>query len=506
VRSATAAIAVVLAVVGCKAPNPAHCLNTPCTGGLVCNEELGTCGPAIVPDGGADRHPSAPDSAAPRSDGTDTGIDVLPTCAAACAVGSRRCDGAARAVEECAVREGACPEWVSAVTCEGSMACVQDRGSAVCSCSAPLQACGRTCIALQSDSKNCGACGHDCLGGDCMAGRCQPLQVTSSAVSAANVVLGTESAYIVDIGSGSRLLKVSKKDGTISPIAGGGVAGVALEGNAIYWTTAPTVGASEGRVLRASLDGTGAIEIANGQASPGSIVVDESGVYWLNSGTTGTDGAVMWLAPGAPAPVPFADGQARPASIATDAQNVYWFTVGPSDGRDSAVYKRAKAGGGIVALAQGQPNATGSPMSLFVRGDRVFFTPRGLGNMDGRVRAVSTDGADTVEYARDQVRPQAIVADDQYVYWVDAGNGRDGVIQRASLSTKEVTQVVGGLARSLGLAIDDSAIYYTTAGDSGVPGGLYRLAKWTFEAARRLPGRVIPRHLRWHAPRGGRGT
>src|SRR5579859_7451290 len=31
---------------------------------------------------------------------------------------------------------------------------------------------------LRNDPVNCGACGHDCLGGECSAGRCQPVTLS----------------------------------------------------------------------------------------------------------------------------------------------------------------------------------------------------------------------------------------------------------------------------------------------------------------------------------------
>jgi len=37
-----------------------------------------------------------------------------------------------------------------------------------------------TCGNTMSDSKNCGACGHDCLGGACMMGQCQPVLITNN--------------------------------------------------------------------------------------------------------------------------------------------------------------------------------------------------------------------------------------------------------------------------------------------------------------------------------------
>src|SRR5271165_4916495 len=35
--------------------------------------------------------------------------------------------------------------------------------------------CAAACGDVQTSSQNCGSCGHDCLGGACTAGKCQPL-------------------------------------------------------------------------------------------------------------------------------------------------------------------------------------------------------------------------------------------------------------------------------------------------------------------------------------------
>jgi hypothetical protein len=78
---------------------------------------------------------------------------------------------------------------------------------------------------------------------------------------------------------------------------------------------------------------------------------------------------------------------------------------------------------------------------------------------------------------RNQVRPQAVDADDSYVYWTSYGSGNDGLVQRASLTTKEINQLAGGLAGPLGLVVEGSAIYFTTAGSGSTSGALYRLAR-----------------------------
>ena len=39
--------------------------------------------------------------------------------------------------------------------------------------------CGGACVNLDSDPGNCGECGHDCLGGSCSAGTCEPIELAT---------------------------------------------------------------------------------------------------------------------------------------------------------------------------------------------------------------------------------------------------------------------------------------------------------------------------------------
>jgi len=48
-------------------------------------------------------------------------------------------------------------------------------------CDAGLTACNASCVNTQSDKANCGACGHDCLGGDVRHGRLPSLRRRAAA-------------------------------------------------------------------------------------------------------------------------------------------------------------------------------------------------------------------------------------------------------------------------------------------------------------------------------------
>src|SRR5271170_4179987 len=47
------------------------------------------------------------------------------------------------------------------------------------SCASPETACAGSCVDTRSDTTSCGSCGHDCQGGTCVEGSCQPVTVAS---------------------------------------------------------------------------------------------------------------------------------------------------------------------------------------------------------------------------------------------------------------------------------------------------------------------------------------
>src|SRR5258708_6545633 len=90
------------------------------------------------------------------------------------------------------------------------------------SCAPPTASCAGHCVDTSGDPANCGSCGHDCQGGACKGGTCQPVtlavgqpqDVTAIAVDATSV-------YWSDTISGT-VMKVGMGGGTPAPLAAGG--------------------------------------------------------------------------------------------------------------------------------------------------------------------------------------------------------------------------------------------------------------------------------------------
>jgi hypothetical protein len=139
-------------------------------------------------------------------------------------------------------------------------------------CSCTLTQCGNQCIDVQIDEANCGQCGNDCEGGNCIAGRCQPVILARNQINPHSITLtGAQVYWMVDSAdavSSESLLRVNKSGigGTellISSNLGNGGA-VVISGNQAYLAVNNFNTDPEGdsfpqalRVWRANLDGTG---------------------------------------------------------------------------------------------------------------------------------------------------------------------------------------------------------------------------------------------------------
>lgn len=160
-----------LSIAGAPCPCP--------TAAFVCNESTNRCVPAGTDpgargDGGVDQ----------GSDGVSPPPKTLlrrgETCGAASECETMRCadgiccDRACTGVcETCATSDGVCRPVMTGEdpgTCEAGRACSAGR----CGCPAGRELCGSQCAALLDDPGHCGACFHDCRGGRCTDGRCQP--------------------------------------------------------------------------------------------------------------------------------------------------------------------------------------------------------------------------------------------------------------------------------------------------------------------------------------------
>jgi len=184
--------------------------------------------------------------------GSSAGGGGSGSCGSTCSAGETCCVDTCFAlktdVNHCGTCDNAC---TSAQKCCGGTcaACCVDAdcpttdhhcldGACIIQCVAPAVECDGVCAVLDTDQKNCGACGIDCLGHGCDAGKCRTGWVTMSETGALSPRQRAAAAW-----TGSKLF-----------IWGGQNPQGALDDGALYdpktdtWTMLPTTNAPSARV------------------------------------------------------------------------------------------------------------------------------------------------------------------------------------------------------------------------------------------------------------------
>jgi hypothetical protein len=110
--------------------------------------------------------------------------------------------------------------------------CINGTCAIACATTYPtICATSKACVDTTSDSKNCGTCGHDCLGGTCSGGQCQPVLIAQYLGNPEIIYVGADSVYLTtDLGFVGR----AKKDGSdLKPPAMPGFASSAYFGTLV---------------------------------------------------------------------------------------------------------------------------------------------------------------------------------------------------------------------------------------------------------------------------------
>lgn len=310
-------------------------------------------------------------------------------------------------------------------------------------CTPPLVPCNGTCLDVSADPANCGACGHDCLGGACSAGACQPIVLASAseAVDAANVYWVTYwgSLWKVPLGGGDATEMVHLES---SPP--GGLASIAVHGGKVYWTSSvdttvrsiPTVG--------------GEVTALTSQAGIlYTIAANDTGVYW---GYSPVQAKILRLAPGATSPTLVALKVNR-TKIAVDQTHVYY-------GHDTldALMKAPIGGGEAIELAKNAP-----AHKLVVDAKSIYWTSGNVTGIDvgkGKVSRMPLAGGTPVVLAEGLNWPAGIATDAENVYFTDR---HDGKVMRVPLAGGPVVVLAEQQYSSLAVVLDDKAIYWIGA-------------------------------------------
>ncbi len=396
---------------------------------------------------GADATASGGESGTSNGDGGAAGEPALPECGAP---GTPCCSGN---------------------VCDVNATC--SAGS--CECAANDAACNGECFDLDSDPKNCGACGHACLGGVCDTGECQPV----------NVLVGES-----------------------------GLTRMATDGTYLYWTghTAPSSGYY---VSRRRVDASDAVKILAGSELGGNyLVVGAHKLYWVaqqhlrvcdlpdcaagptdaitqllpnsdvslhyepskgslffgsSPGYPYQGGSTLMLPAGGTALIAIGPNQAAAYAWVSDANNVYWLNTSTytdpagAQNADGGIWRYRISDGATTQLVTG---LRGDVAELAIGGSALFFagfqqqTPGQYTNSVIRAPLPNGLAQGSVPTFATAAGVRGLLADDRSAYFADAAQ-TTGTISRcpvAACPTPEV--IVPGIENPDLQAQDAVSIYW----------------------------------------------
>jgi hypothetical protein len=339
----------------------------------------------------------------------------------------------------------------------------------------------RSCGDTQSSSANCGSCGHDCLGGSCQAGVCQPIRIFASDAGAqpwAIAVDGTN-VYFTDIsGTKGNLYRMPKTGGGTTPMATTSdhlIYDLKIDTARAYFTSGSF--GNGGAVEMVPLAGGAKQTIAQsapGSSDPRGLTIDSQYVYWVN---TDTPTNVQRATPVASSTVTtLAAAEVDPSAAQVDGTRLFWTSTSGGKIRHCTLPACTDRSDMVTGLTE--------PGVLATNSQRLFYND---GNTVVQIVKSAPIGPGAL-VAAGQSLPADIVADDRELYWINLGDYQksfvDGDIRRCPVVTgaADCRSTSGGageiIARPGGLlarhlAIDATAVYWTVQ----MEGAVYRLAR-----------------------------
>lgn len=157
---------------------------------------------------------------------------------------------------------------------------------------------GHCSASTNTDPKNCGRCGHDCIGGQCQSGQCQPITLYSANnANCTKIAINSKTVFWIQYYPQPMLIMAVPKAGGIARPVGASLntnaaLSLAADDQNVYWTeeTGGDGGPCTGNpsncdlaVMKMPVSGGTAQQIATvqpGASTPSGIAVDATNVYF----------------------------------------------------------------------------------------------------------------------------------------------------------------------------------------------------------------------------------
>lgn len=346
-------------------------------------------------------------------------------------------------------------------------------------------ACGSRCVDTQKDPSNCGRCAHDCGGGMCVSGVCQPVVIATGQNGPRDLFVSGSTVYWTDHSSSGDVSSCPVTGCTGSPqVYATGLnlaAGISVSAGSIFFGCFggnPTDGGSSdpgAGVFSCSTAGCGMspTPMSDSAGAVVGVATDGANVFWNDANYGQVLSCALGGCGGTPTVV--AQNIGTPwYAIATDANDVYFAGRG-----DGTVYSCPKSGCGATPPTTIMTGLTG-PYDLAVDTDTVYVTTYDPNNPNTPAPVVScplTGCTAPTTVAANQATPSGIAADGQGVYWANnstATIGASTVVYCPKTGCPQGPTILASSQQGAFLvALDGSFVYWTDY----VAGQVLRVAK-----------------------------
>ncbi len=174
-------------------------------------------------------------------------------------------------------------------------------------------------VDLFSTAHSCGYCGHDCLGGACEDGMCQPYLLAEAQGAPYDLIVDDKNAYWVNRSFNTVMQTAKDGGGPVEQVAGGqnGPTGITEHAGKLYWADF-----YDGEIVRGAL-GDQIGPFAQAQSNPFSITNDAERVCWTNFG----NGSIACKTLDGNIAGTLTTGQPQPWGITSLPGELFWSTA-----------------------------------------------------------------------------------------------------------------------------------------------------------------------------------
>lgn len=300
---------------------------------------------------------------------------------------------------------------------------------------------------LMTSTNHCGRCGHDCAGGSCLAGRCQPIELSSSEVDLEELrILGDRLLYRaqghvrslgVDGGLPVLLQFCANRTGlavtdagfyswcdtsvTLRDVGDAGLRGVstldgyhALSGGDWFFHRQNNQALSRAPAM---LGDAGFSDLAYSVSGYRSLAATATQLFYM------TGDGVLFYTPLASGPgTELERNQSAPGGIAVDDTAVFW--LAQTDTSNAVLRSRSFTAGASTTLA----TALDHPNAVAIDATHAYVTAAGTppAYTNGAIVRVPRAGGAAEIVAEGLLRPHEILVTDRFVIWTSRGTPNNG--------------------------------------------------------------------------------